>query len=280
MIIFSITIVVALFIFIVALVSNNKKKLIKKTQKNGLSTILQLLNLVTNIQKHRGLNAAWIGGDSKAHEQLVTLKKQILVDIKNIHEDKVITDERWLAFIDHWHRLLEFNNELTISNSFEQHTSMIRNLIYLIEDTAEFSYLVSDYLPELPNIGFTWRELTAAIETIGQSRAIGTGVAVESFCSSVDKIKLNFLSETIKNLTENTLKQLSYLPNEKSQHDQLINNAMSKMKELNYIIANELIDAPVITVDTLKYFDLATITLQQVSDVFIHQTKQVEQLLN
>lgn len=272
--------IIFLCTLITFLLKQMKKKKIKSNQKNGLITILQLLNLIAHIQKHRGLNAAWIGGDSKAHSQLIALKASISQISNKMHDEKVITDERWVAFLDHWRRLLELNEKLTISNSFEQHTRMIRNLIYLIEDIAELSYLVSDHLPELPHIGFAWRELASAIESIGQSRAIGSGVAAKSYCSSVEKIQLSFLSEAMTEITDNTLKKLSFLPSKRSEHEALILNATQKMNELNTIISNKLINTTVISVDSLEYFGLATEVMEQVNAIFIHQTKQVEQLLN
>jgi hypothetical protein len=88
----------------------------------------------------------------------------------------------------------------------------------LLEDTAENAHLTADFLPELANIGYVWRELIIATESIGQSRAIGAAIAVQKSCSSVDKIKLNFLIQTMKNLTADTLKNLSYLPDESNSH--------------------------------------------------------------
>ncbi len=276
-VIIAVSLVSTLAIF---LIKKNRKNLINTQQKTGLISILKLLNLIAHIQKHRGLNAACIGGDNKAQTQLISLKALVSELISKIHNEQIVTDERWVAFLDHWSRLLEHNEQLTIVNSFEQHTRMIRNLIYLIEDLAEYSHLVSDYLPELPQIGYTWRELVSAIESIGQSRAIGSGVTAKSYCSSVEKIQLSFLSESMTNITSNTLRKLSFLPNEKEEHEKLILNATNKMNELNTIIYNNLIHAQIITVNSEEYFELATDVMEQLNTIFIHQTKQVEQLLN
>lgn len=279
MTLFIIIVVICVFSLLVVLLKKHKNKAINEIQKKGLSTIFELMNLISHIQKHRGLNAAWIGGDKKVQAQLTALKSQVSQDTKKISVDSVSEDERWLAFCDHWRRLLKLNDELTISNSFEQHTKMIRNLIYLIEDVAESTYLTSDHIPDLPHIGFIWRELPAAIETIGQSRAIGTGVAAKSFCSSVNKIQLSFLSESMTNITDKIFKQLSYLPHEKEQHEKLVITTTEKMNELNEIIADKLINAALISVDSIEYFEIATSTMQQASDIFYHQTQQIEQLL-
>ena len=251
----------------------------KKAQQQGLDYISQIKKIITIVQQHRGLTAAWLNGDTKVTTQLVILKQLISKEMKLLKFTPIYQNERWSAFADHWDRLLKLNKSLLIENSFEQHTLMIKNLAYLLEDTAEISHLTTDFLPEFTNIGYVWRELILTTESIGQSRAIGTGVAVQQYCSSVDKIRLNFLIETMTKITLNTLQHLSYLPQEINTHKELVKRATEKMNQLIETMKFELVNASTITIDNNQYFELATNTMSTMNDIFDHQVMQLKTTL-
>lgn len=272
-------IITCLVVFIIAgifFIKQKKRSNKKRIQQQGIIYIGEIKNLITFVQQHRGLMSAWLSGDTSVQTKLVQLKQKISQIHKGLATSPVSKNERLTGFNDHWQRLLQLNNKPSVANSFEQHTMMIRNLAYLLEDTAEISYLTADHLDVLPNIGFVWRELVLATESIGQSRALGTGVAAQQFCSSVDKIRLNFLTQTMADTTKNTLQQLSSLPHEQSTHKVLVATATNQMHQLINTISDELVNAKKVLVDSSDYFDLATNTMQQMNAIFDHQMKQLQ----
>jgi len=274
-----ITGIIVLAITVIFAVQHKKKANHKKMQQRGLAHLGQIKKIITYVQQHRGLMAAWLNGDTSVEEQLKVLKQNITQESALLAATLVYKNERWIAFTDHWQRLIHVKSTPAVSSSFEQHTMMVRNLTYLLEDVAEKSHLTADYLTEFANIGYIWRELILATENIGQSRAIGTGVAAQKFCSSVDKIRLNFLIQTMTEVTEQTLQQLSYFPEEKSLHTELVQKATEKMNELTRVIAIELVNTQKITIDNQQYFQLATDTMVTMNNIFEHQVKQLNTAL-
>jgi type II secretory pathway pseudopilin PulG len=271
MIVVSIILAVLLIIFIgYKKTANNKKR-----QKEGLVYIQAIKEIITMVQQHRGLSSALLNGDNSAQRKLFALRQKVADQKKQLSVPLFINNERWCAFTDHWQRLTQQNKNTSVANSFEQHTMMIRNLAYLLEDTAELSHLTADFVPQLTQIGYVWRELVLATESIGQSRALGTGVAAKKLCSNVDKIRLNFLIKTMKNTTENTLQHLSYLPQEQQTHQSLVAKATTNIAQLIQVIEEELIQAEKVTVDNQNYFSLATKTIEKMNDIFEHQVKQL-----
>ncbi|MGJ8692615.1 MAG: nitrate- and nitrite sensing domain-containing protein [Thalassotalea sp.] len=277
--ILTLTSLVVLLFTTMVFIKQKRQRHKKQTQLQGITLIGQLKQLITLVQQHRGLTSAWLSGDSKVKTKLVVLKQQISQVIKSLEITQVQQNERWIAFVDHWPRLLQFNNLTSVGNSFDQHTMMIRNLAYLLEDTAEHSFLTAEYIPALPNVGYVWRELVLATENIGQSRALGTGVAAKSLCSSVDKVRLNFLTQTMTKITEHTLQNLSFLPEEQSVHRQLIASTSVKMNQLITTITNDLVNASKVIVDNGLYFELATETMKAMNDIFDHQIKQLNNII-
>ena len=270
-----ITCIVVFVIASIFAIKQKKRSNKKNIQQQGLVYVGQIKQLISYVQQHRGLMSAWLNGDTSVQTKLAQLKQKILQLNKELSTSPVSQNERLAGFNDHWQRLLQLNNKPSVANSFEQHTMMIRNLAYLLEDTAESSYLTSDHLSAFPHVGFVWRELVLATENIGQSRALGTGVAAQHFCSSVDKIRLNFLSQTMADTVENTLQQLSSLPHEQSTHKVLISSASNQMNQLIKTISDELVNAKKVLVNSSDYFDLATNTMQKMDAIFAHQVKQL-----
>ncbi|ATG78021.1 nitrate- and nitrite sensing domain-containing protein [Pseudoalteromonas sp. 1_2015MBL_MicDiv] len=275
-----ITLTTATFcIIIIFLIKKMKISNNKKIQKDGLVHICQIKRIIIFAQQHRGLTAAWLNGDTNAEAKLTGIKKLISQEINSLMLSPVAKNERWAAFTDHWGRLLSFNNKSSVSNSFEQHTMMIKNLAYLLEDTAESSHLTADFLPKINNIGYVWRELILTTENIGQSRAIGVSVAVQQCCSSVDRIRLNFLIQTMAKTTIDTLQRLSHLPEEHHTHTNLVKKATESMNKLIEVMTSELVGAAKVAIDSNQYFELATETMSKMNDIFDHQVKQLNKVI-
>lgn len=270
-----------IFIFViltlvVAFIHNNKVKKNKNLQLDGLNNIGSLKALISSVQKHRGLSSAKLNGDLAKTAELATIERTIHNVCADLTQTKVVSTNRWLSFQDHWSRLTTNYSELDPQNNFKQHTTMIANLLYLLEDEAESSHLSSMSLPNMPNVGYVWRELVASTETIGQSRAIGVGVATMGYCNSVDKIRLSFLEQHITKTSNDTLSKLSCLDGFRQQHKDLLTSAQNKMTILSLTIEDELIQKPTVNINPNEYFTLATSTISAIDDIFNNQLEQIK----
>ena len=252
----------------------------KQLQKKGLTIILHLKKLVGLIQVHRGLTSAWLNGDDSKKYNLVSFEQEITVEIHYLQQQgSMMTNSRWESFIDHWGRLIQHDAKRDADDSFHQHTQLVVGLLYLLEDQAELHYLDALSLPNFPTVGLVWRELMTTIESIGQSRGIGAGVATCKNCSSVNKIRLSFLLVHIQQTMNETLAKLSSLDEVKANHTELLNIAQLKMKLLSTTIDKELIGSQEITIGQDTYFALATDCIKAVDNIFEHQVQQIEQVI-
>ncbi len=253
---------------------------INLTQKRGIQQVVAIKQLISYIQQHRGLSSAWLNGDESKQANLTQLKKQISL-LKNATASQISASvkSRWEAFDDHWQRLQNTQNKTSALDNFQQHTKLIANLIYMLEDVAEFHDLNGSQLKPLPEIGLVWRELVLATENIGQSRAIGTGAATSKKCSQVDKIRLAYLQQDIANTAESVLHQLPLLDRSSNDYQQLTLAAKQKVSLLSETISNELIGGQVVNIDQTVYFNLATAAMDSLNQIFEYQINQVKQVL-
>jgi hypothetical protein len=211
---------------------------------------------------------------------LLTFEQQADSDIKYLQQDMAADENgRWDSFVDHWARINQPGNTNDADNNFKQHTQMIANLLYLLEDEAEHKHLNAMSLQALAHIGFVWRELVQTTEMIGQSRAIGTGIATRKICSSVDKIRLSFLQQNMQKTINETLPKLGSLDSESEQHKALLTTAFATMQCIMETIKSDLIQADKITITQDQYFALATNSIKSLDEIFKHQLAQVKQVI-
>lgn len=273
------TMMTSAFITLTVYLIYRTKKDEKCLKKQGLQGIEQIKQLISLIQAHRGLSGALLSGNEKAKTDVLNTQSQISHQVKLIRLSGMLQFERWERFEQQWHDLLSTYKKRDVASSFELHTAVIKNLAWLLEDVAEYSHLTADFLPDFANIGFVWRELLQSTESIGQCRAIGTGVAVQKRCSSVDKIRLSYQIKVMQDMTENTLQNLSCLPEERASHNRLIEDATKDMNLLIGVISENLIKQSRVTLDSQDYFNLASGAMKGMYQIFDHQLKQLNRAI-
>jgi len=274
--------IIGLLIFILVIFYfklNLSKKERLKTQQQGLYNIKSLKQLIYFIQQHRGMTAAYLSGNKEVLSKINIIRNGIKENIRKSKLTCSKNNERWQSFLDHWQRLGTSSVEASADNSFDQHTLLIRNLLYLLEDEAEKGLLFSQFLPQFPQAGYAWREVIGATEVIGQARAIGVGVATQKNCSSIDNIRLSFLQQQMNQMIKTVLHQLYCLPDYIEEHNRLIKITQDQTEILLSTIEQAFLDAEKITLDPQAYFELASLVIQSVDDVFEHQLTQISNSL-
>ena len=270
--------VVALLVYFVI----RQKRKVRRLQVEGVGTIIQVKQLITCIQQHRGWYSAYLRGDKSVIGDIQKLQRQIAqttLAIENKYNIKRF--ERWFGYTEHWKRLSASATGLTADNSFKQHTQLIGNMLYLLEDIAESHFLTKEQLGEFPDISLLWRELLQVSECVGQSRALGTGVATVKVCSRVEKIRLGFLRQKITETAEITYAQLK--DNQSVDNRQklmsLIEHASKQTRYLCSVIEHELVECEQIQLDAKNYFSLATEAINSLNQIFDFKLEELERFL-
>jgi hypothetical protein len=149
--------VLSLVLIILIGMKRQKNKLIKK-QLSGINSIVKMNDLIKSLQKHRGLSAAFCSGDDHVIHELRELVTQISSLVSVLDKAQTISaNDRWFSFNDHWSRLSRHQQGISAEDSFKQHTNIIANILYLLEDIAEQHALTKEHLDGFINIGFLWR---------------------------------------------------------------------------------------------------------------------------
>jgi hypothetical protein len=264
-----------LIVFYLKLSLSKKNRL--KMQHQGLLTVRTLKQLIYFIQQHRGMTAAYLNGKKEILPKMKTIRLGIQENIRESELNFAKDNERWNSFLDHWQRLS--TGSASADNSFDQHTLLINNILYLLEDEAEKGLLFSQFLPQFPQAGYVWREVIGATEMIGQARAIGVSVATQKKCSSTDNIRLSFLQQQISEVIKTVLHQLYCLPQYLAEHNKLIKITQEQTEMFLSTVDQAFLSADNITLDQQVYFEQASLVIQSIDDVFEHQLTQISNSL-
>ena len=249
-------------------------------QRQGLLNIKSLKQLIYFIQQHRGMMAAYLNGKKEMLPKMNVLRQRIQENIQKSELTFSKDNERWQSFLDHWQRLGTGSVGASADNSFDQHTRLINNILYLLEDEAEKGLLFSQFLPQFPQAGYAWREVIGATEVIGQARAIGVGVATQKMCSSTDNIRLSFLQQQMSEVIKTVLHQLYCLPQYLEEHKRLIKITQDQTEIFLFTVEQAFLSADKITLDPQVYFEQASLVIQSIDDVFEHQLTQISNSLD
>jgi hypothetical protein len=248
--------------------------------KAVMQHIIQLKSLITLLQKHRGMCASFLQGEKKSLEVIRLLGGQIPPIIERLDSQTIIhQQERWQGFTDHWQRLKKHATQLSVESSFEQHTDLITNLLYLLEDIAEKQGFNKSKFTQLPNISLLWRELPFTAEYIGQSRALGMAITTAGVSTQVDKVKLGYLDTKISELSSHVFKQFKSYGLHTPQQTQFIQLADSYCNQLTSLIRNELLATTTVNISPEQYFTTATESIDAINRLLDNELQALSEHL-
>ena len=250
----------------------------QRKQKQRLYSALELISslkkVISYTQKHRGLTATYLQGNSEVRNELLALKQEINAITAPLTDNPLLQQEaRWDSYQDHWSRLKDNAETLTVPGSFQQHTHLIETLLYLLEDVAENIEFDGEQQKN-PQIHFLWHEFPKVIEFIGQARAIGVAVATKGESTQIDKVKLGYLYEKINTLSSQSFDRLSLLQAGSTLAQ--IEQAKQACKSLTQTIREQLINVDKVQLESKQYFDLASKTMDQCNTVLDNEINAIK----
>lgn len=164
----------------------NQRIRFMEQERLGIEYIALLRKPIADIQQHRGMSAAFLNGDTSFRERMEQRQAAIDSHFANLRSvdqrlgsalksgDKLGTLER------EWGALKREVTGYTPAQSFERHSALVAQLRDFITYLADTSNLILD--PELDSyylMDLMVARLPALTEGMGQSRAIGSGVAAK-----------------------------------------------------------------------------------------------------
>ena len=238
-----------------------------KIEKQGLEYNYGIRILLEHLQQYRGLSNAILNGEVTFNEKLLKKQKQVNEDIFHIDQmDQQVairlkTKGKWNQIKDKWDNL---ETKGIMHDTFNLHTAIIADLLSYIIYIGNTSQLKLDRTPDSYYLmDILVNKLPLVIETTGQLRGLGAGIAAKKALTSDEKIQLVILSGMVKSAI-NDLKNQNYIFSEAKLDDLLqpnIEQYFAATKSFLDMLQTEMIDSNAIQLPPAAYYEIATIAM-------------------
>ena len=173
--------------------------------------VRQLRGLLELFPKHRGMANAFLKGDDSFRLSLEKLQRE--VDTKLLSMRQLIAEcgdcyePRLIQPIEQqWQSIKERVFSMPAQQSFALHTQLISLVIERMEDDSlELQAFAQNHGHLTSLIAMLTRELPQVVESIGQARGIGTGVAAQRSSTVANRINMKFLHGHTLSIINNKL---------------------------------------------------------------------------
>lgn len=169
---------------------------VAQQERVGLAFHKDLRLVLTELQKHRGLNGLALTGDADAKRKIQEIESNLSTLMQKLdkvapQQNNAAIDQDWQALHKNWQGLLKDLPSLEGSQAFAHHTEIIESLMSLMGNAANASGLVLD--PEAASFHI----MNAAIlnapdlaEHMGYSRGYGAQMVARNNVSNEAKLTL------------------------------------------------------------------------------------------
>jgi methyl-accepting chemotaxis protein len=261
-------------------------------ETQGIAPTQNLLELVRLLQKHRGLSARLLSGDTQAAAQREATKKEANESVakldtlvKTIANTKI--NEDWNSLTQHWRKLQVQvdKTEIPVPQSFQEHSSLIEDYLTLSDKIADQFGLPLD--PDAKTYfmiqAFVYAN-PALTETLGKLRALGSAALVSKQATPADLQRLSGLVDLATSQRKVALSSLEKAfvldPLIKTELEALTNDASENYKTAIELLQKEILTAPQLTYPPKDYFDTYTKTIDSYSKRNEKGMQLLDDLLN
>lgn len=253
----------------------------QKRIEQGIVLTVHLKRIIDSCQKHRGTSNAINQGNAKLKPQLVNLQSDIERLIQSSDSRLLQRFPQWESFAEHWPRLKKhaLAGDLKSHNLVRQHSLMIDGQLSLLDDVMRDHDLHRMMLDRCTRVSEICLDTLRVAETVGQTRAIGSGICAHGTCEGADRIIIDFLRISVQNTTRELLKEINSIKND-DLHTNLqvaakaVNDSVSKLVEM---VETQVLKEGRLQIDTNDYFNTSTRAIDEVLKVFgiiIHYASQ------
>ena len=243
-------------------------------QQRGMEVIQKVVPVLIEVQKHRGLNSAYLGGDVSAMAKLQAINAKQDELIAAIAKDGGIEafklSQHWEVLKTQWIDVRDHSSGYSKAQSFQEHTKLVAALhafVIQIADAAGVtlgSELDSFYLQDT-----ALNKLIGLSESIGKLRAKGAGLLAAKASTPEERAEIMMLVASISDfeqvVRQNLAKVTASNPGlEASLSTQEIVNSIN---ELHRTVNSEVLsETP--TLEASAYFAQATSVIDGVMELY------------
>ena len=239
------------------------------SEHDGLEYITEIRPLIEHMPQHRGMSGAFLNGDQSFRRQMENKQGEIDAFFNRLQQkdrelgERLETGNRVAALQSEWQSLKGRIWQLTPAQSFAEHGRVIQQAIDLIGYVADTSGLILDpHLDSYYMMDLLVAQMPVLTEAMGQSRAIGAGVAASGSMSTDQRIQLTIRLDRIRASEASLKHHLEVIARENPTIASALNassrDASVAVAEFADLISGRLLDADTINITSADIFASST----------------------
>lgn len=246
-------------------------------EMSGIEQVQQVWPLVLEVQQHRGLANGYLNGNTASKAQLDEKRSEIMSRIEVI-EDALDVHQypdsytRWTETASRLQELSESYSNLTVSDSFEEHSARIDELLQLIKSIADESGLTLDQsIDTYYMMDLLVNDLPSLVESTAIIRGKGNGALAQGILSAdvANELRLQ------KEFTESSIQKVNKVINqflrlEEGSYEEFVHQLMGigTLAEDYLKLANQnILAADQLTMDPDEFFNQGTEAITSINEL-------------
>lgn len=247
----------------------------KEKQSIGFEYNIAVRSMIQHTQEHRGLTNTYLNGGTDFKDKILQKEKDIEKDISIIQEldnkngDILKSTQEWDVIKNKLIDLEGTLDKITAKEAIRLHTELIAEMLIFTEKISDNSGLIlQEKIDRYYIVDTITTKLPRIAESMGQCRAVGSGVASKKSITEEEKNKLQNLVQSIEIATKDTDRQMQVAFENNSQYKDNIgesyDKAVTSSKNLTNMVRAKLIETDSITLDSKEYFDFTTNSINDI----------------
>jgi len=246
-----------------------------KEQSNAAAYMDALKDLIVSTQRTRGVTSAYLNGNHSAivviYSHREDMKKAIgKMESLPLSSDPVISDRATALSLS----LIKLNQEaleITPKESFDRHCENISQALMLAQTVSKKGFQNLNAFSKSTS-SIMLETILPLSESLGQLRALGSGIAAKKDITKNDKYKIEALLQEIKSLSSKLHEELTAAAHQyKKKYNVNLDTELLKVeniiKTFSRFTRKELLTKN-ISIDSMTYFDKGTNTVDSVIRLF------------
>ena len=184
-------------------------------EQQGLAYLKAIRPLLAQVPAHRGLVNTYLSGNTQVESDINTLRRdvdqslQLLTKTDEEIGGSLKTQGVVAKLQKQWDELKQTSLKLPVSQSFEKHGVLMKDVIALLELVADAAEITLDPKLDSYYLGDAIiNKMPGVIDAIGQARALSTGAVTAGALTAKDRIRLTVLLDHIEIATASMKKGL------------------------------------------------------------------------
>lgn len=214
----------------------------------GIEVLKPMARLVQQLQQHRGLSSSVLNGNETVKEQLAAKAAEVREAFKSVEakfQPSLVDNDAWKKIRASWTEIDTDGLDLTGTENFAAHTRLIGSVLVFQAVVSDEYSLTNDpdidsrYLADTSLI-----KLPVALESLGQLRALGTGVLTKKQLPPLLQTNISSLlrdfNVSVDALRINLGKTARYNPGIKPALDQAAKELTDVSEQIANIVQTEM----------------------------------------